>query len=216
LSLSLLDRVIPFYAYLGQVGKLLIAGLARGEYNISKHTPPPGATYKWLFEAGLQNESTKIIMGRLKISMEDFQQDVKQIAGQNFREGYNCAEAILRAFNQKLDLGLGDESLKLAAGFGGGIGHAGCVCGALAASIMVLGVLQGRSSKEQDREPAYRASDGFHRRFSDNFGGTCCRCLNPHPFETREHLRNCLKITGTTAELLMGYIEENGLLKNRL
>lgn len=143
--------------------------------------------------------------------MDNEQPDVKQIAGQHFREGYNCAEAILRSFNTALDLGLGDDALRLAAGFGGGIGHSGCVCGALAASIMVLGALQGRRSNEESRDEAYRVSAGFHDRFSGNFGGTCCRALNPHPFETKEHLRGCLKITGRTAELLMEYIRENGI-----
>ena len=143
--------------------------------------------------------------------MDIEQPDVKQIAGQHFREGYNCAEAVLRSFNTTLGLGLGDDALRLAAGFGGGIGHAGCVCGALAASIMVLGALEGRRSNEESRDEAYRVSSGFHDRFSSNFGGTCCRALNPHPFETKEHLRGCLKITGRTAELLMEYIKENGI-----
>jgi C_GCAxxG_C_C family probable redox protein len=141
------------------------------------------------------------------------QQDVKQLAGQNFREGYNCSEAILRAFNSTLQLGLNDGALKLAAGFGGGIGHAGCVCGALAASIMVLGALQGRRSKDESRDAAYGASEGFHKIFSGHFGGTCCRALNPHPFETKDHLRGCLKITGQTAELLINYIRDNSLAK---
>jgi C_GCAxxG_C_C family probable redox protein len=142
--------------------------------------------------------------------------DVKQLAGQNFREGYNCAEAILRAFDQALGLRLSPEALKMAAGFGGGIGHAGCVCGALAASVMVLGALQGRTSKDESRDRMYQASAGFHARFSERFGGTCCRALNPHPFDTRDHLRGCLKITGQTAELLLDYIREAGLAAPRV
>ena len=144
---------------------------------------------------------------------EDRIQSARNLAGQNFRDGYNCAEAILRAFNTELNLGLNDTALKLGSGFGGGLGHAGCVCGALAASVMVLGALQGRTDKEQDREPVYQLSQGFHDKFSEAFGATCCRALNPHPFETKEHLRNCLKITGKTAELLMTYVQENGLDK---
>jgi C_GCAxxG_C_C family probable redox protein len=145
--------------------------------------------------------------------MDNEQIDVNQLAGQNFRDGYNCAEAILRAFNTALGLGLDDNALRLAAGFGGGIGHAGCVCGALAASIMVLGALQGRDSSAGSREEAYRAGGAFHDKFSGHFGGTCCRGLNPHPFDTREHLRGCLKITGQTAGLLMAYISENGIAR---
>lgn len=101
----------------------------------------------------------------------------------------------------------------MGAGFGGGMGHSGCVWGALTASIMVLEILQGRTNKDQNREPAYRASEEFHSKFCETFGGTCCRILNPHPFETKEHLRHCLKITGNTASLMMSYIAEYGLRK---
>lgn len=137
--------------------------------------------------------------------------DFKGLAGDNFRGGYNCAEAILRAFRDGLALELPDSVLRMASGFGGGIGHAGCVCGALGASIMIIGLLQGRSDASQDRAPVYASAQEFHRRFEEKFGSTCCRSLNPHPFDTREHLRNCLKITGGTAELLADFIDGNRL-----
>ena len=132
--------------------------------------------------------------------------DFKSLAGNNFRSGYNCSEAILRAFGEGMGLELPDSALKMASGFGGGIGHAGCVCGALSASIMVLGLLQGRSDASQDRAPVYASAYEFHRRFEEKFGATCCRALNPHPFDTKEHLRNCLKITGGTGELLAEFV----------
>ncbi len=135
----------------------------------------------------------------------------KDIAGQNFRNGYNCSEAVLRAFRDKLKLELPDEALKMASGFGGGVGHAGCMCGALTGAIMVLGMLQGRIDSSQDREPVYASAHEFHQQFEQIFGATCCRVLNPHPFDTKEHLRNCLKITGKTAELLQTFIESRHL-----
>lgn len=134
--------------------------------------------------------------------------DLKSLAGNNFRNGYNCAEAILRAFRDGLQLPLDDAALKIASGFGGGFGHAGCACGALTASIMVLGLMSGRSDASQDRTPTYALAQEFHHLFEEKFGATCCRILNPHPFDTKEHLRNCLKITGGTAELLADFIEK--------
>ena len=56
------------------------------------------------------------------------------------KEDLNCAEKILGAANKAYDLGLDKESLKLASGFGGGMAIEG-TCGALTASIMVLGKL---------------------------------------------------------------------------
>lgn len=99
----------------------------------------------------------------------------------------------------------------MASGFGGGLGHAGCMCGALTGATMVLGMLQGRVSKEQSRGPIYTSAKEFHGLFQEKFGATCCRVLNPHPFDSKEHLRNCLKITGGTAELLAQYLMDKGL-----
>ena len=132
---------------------------------------------------------------------------IKEAAGQYFKEGYNCAEAILRAFGKTYGLNLNDDAYKMVSGFGGGVGHAGCMCGALTASVMALGLLNGRTDKSQSRNAVYECTGEFHRLFSEQFGGTCCRILNPYPFETKEHLRNCLKITGNTAQLLQQYIE---------
>ncbi len=53
---------------------------------------------------------------------------------------YNCAEKILYGANEAYKLGLDKESLKLVAGFGGGMGIES-VCGALTGSIMVLSKL---------------------------------------------------------------------------
>lgn len=131
---------------------------------------------------------------------------MKQAAGQNFREGYNCSEAVVRAFRDAMQLDISDEALRMASGFGGGIGHAGCVCGALSGGIMVLGMIQGRDNKEQTKEPIYTSSREFHELFQEKFGATCCRILNPHSFDSKEHLRNCIKITGKTAEMLSEYI----------
>jgi C_GCAxxG_C_C family probable redox protein len=136
---------------------------------------------------------------------------MKQAAGQNFREGYNCAEAIVRAFRDAMRRDISDEALRMASGFGGGLGHAGCLCGALAGGIMVLGMIQGRDNKEQNRKPIYTSAQEFHDLFRKKFGATCCRVLNPNSFDSKEHLRNCIKITGNTAELLSDYLKE----KNR-
>lgn len=146
--------------------------------------------------------------------MSETQQEsstTKDMAGQNFKNGYNCAEAVVRTFRDYYQLDVSDEALRMASGFGGGLGHAGCMCGALSGAVMVLGMLQGRSAKEQSRGPIYGSAQGFHDIFAGEFGAACCRVLNPHEFGSAEQRRNCLKITGTTAALLQKYIKENDL-----
>ena len=63
---------------------------------------------------------------------------IKQGFGE--KEDLNCAEKILQGANTVYGLGLDKEALKLAAGFGGGMAIED-KCGALTASIMVLGRL---------------------------------------------------------------------------
>lgn len=129
-------------------------------------------------------------------------------AGNNFKSGFNCAEAVVTTFNTLLNEPFKPEVVKMASGFGGGLGHAGCMCGALTGSVMVLGMINGRTSSSQDRTPIYQLAKEFHDRFEQTFGGTCCRVLNQFEFDSPEHLRNCLKLTGNTAKLLMEFLEE--------
>lgn len=147
--------------------------------------------------------------------MSQLVEQAKELAGKNYKDGYNCAEAIFRAFCDLLHFDLGDDAVRIAAGFGGGIGHAGCICGALSGATMVLSMLVGRKDNKEAKGPAYATTQQFHQMFTSEFGASCCAVLNPYEFQTPEQGRNCLRITGRTAELLMKYIEDRQLVKRR-
>lgn len=144
--------------------------------------------------------------------MSDLAMEVRSRAGNKFKNGLNCSEAIVHTFNELLNNPLNSEALKMATGFGGGLGQAGCMCGALTGSVMVLGLFKGRFDSVMDREPAYNLAHEFHDRFEKAYGATCCRVLNLHPYDSPEHLRGCLKLTGGTAKLLMEFIQEKKLV----
>ncbi|SDG97878.1 C-GCAxxG-C-C family protein [Desulfosporosinus hippei] len=145
--------------------------------------------------------------------MEDIALEARSRAGNKFKNGLNCSESIVHTFNEILNNPLNEEALKMATGFGGGLGYAGCMCGALTGSVMVLGLLKGRFDPSDGREPAYNLAHDFHDRFLKEYEATCCRALNSHEYDSPEHLRRCLKLTGGTAKLLMEFIQEKGLLK---
>lgn len=138
--------------------------------------------------------------------------EAQNLAGSYFREGYNCAESIFLTFQPQVAPELDPGIVRMVTGFGGGLGQSGCTCGALVGSAMILNLLTGRTSKDEERKPAYDAVHKFHDIFKSNFNSTCCRVLNKNPFGSKEHLRTCLKITGTTAKLLAEFIEEENLL----
>lgn len=53
----------------------------------------------------------------------------------------NCAESVLAAANKTYDWELPHDALKLASGFGGGVGGQELLCGALSGGVMALGKL---------------------------------------------------------------------------
>jgi C_GCAxxG_C_C family probable redox protein len=95
-----------------------------------------------------------------------------------FSAGYNCAQSVLDAFSE--DLGLGqDTALKLATGFGAGMGREGEVCGAVTGGILALGSRFGRGTHE-DRsatEVTYAKTRELMSRFVLDHGTCLCREL---------------------------------------
>lgn len=135
-------------------------------------------------------------------------------AGEYFRQGHNCAEAVFLAAHELLELDVDRDAVRMVSGMGGGYGHAGCACGALTGSVAVLGALRGRTGTDaHQRLEIYRLSEKFHDAFEGKFSSTCCRSLNPYPFDSAEHLRNCLKITGNTSKMLMDFLLKEGIVQ---
>jgi len=115
-------------------------------------------------------------------------------------------------FRELLAPEMDPDLVRLFTGFGSGVGESGCMCGALTGSIAALNILVGRTTNEDSRDEAYQLAKEFTDRFTEKYDVTCCRVLNPYPYETREHLVNCLKITGNTSKMLTEFIEEKGLI----
>jgi C_GCAxxG_C_C family probable redox protein len=113
------------------------------------------------------------------------------------KEGFNCAETILRVANNDLGLGLDKNALLLAAGFGGGMG-VGNVCGALTGAIMVLGRLYVRqraheSTRIKDVEKKLIAA------FEKEFGTLLCAPIKSKYFHPELH---CKSVVLAAARLL--------------
>lgn len=70
-----------------------------------------------------------------------------EIAVAKFTEGYNCSQSVLYACHGRLGLDP-SASLKLACGFGDGIGRCQEICGALSGGIMALSLRYGRGEGE--------------------------------------------------------------------
>ena len=67
-----------------------------------------------------------------------------------FLEGYNCAQAVLCAFDDMTGLDR-ETSARLASSFGGGMGRMREVCGACSGMFMVIGLLFGEGTETDDK-----------------------------------------------------------------
>jgi C_GCAxxG_C_C family probable redox protein len=91
------------------------------------------------------------------------------------KEDFNCAEKILYGANESYNLGLDHHALKLAAGFGGGMGIEDA-CGALTASVMVLGHLFVKKNAHESTRIKDLTSE-FLTRYKDEMGSIDCAPL---------------------------------------
>jgi C_GCAxxG_C_C family probable redox protein len=111
-----------------------------------------------------------------------------------FRSGLNCAQAVLTAYSDEMQF---DNSLalRIACGFGGGMGRLQEKCGAVTGSFMVLGIhICGKYSDNKERkEKTYAMVKEFNRRFKEIYNSADCidllKCdLNTN--EGQQHVRD--------------------------
>lgn len=127
--------------------------------------------------------------------------------GARFLDGLSCTEAILEATCQLV--GVDPRRLMpLASGFRGGMGQAGCTCGALVGGVMAIGLLVGRCDEDDTDLPALKLTRRLHDEFAARFSTTCCRALNGPDFESPEHDRRCADITAETTRMTLEILRE--------
>lgn len=114
----------------------------------------------------------------------------------------NCAETILYAANEAYGLQLPHSALKLAAGFGGGMGISS-TCGALTGGVMALSAL---FVKERARERDYikPLNAEMFERFKNAMSSIDCDYLKEH-YETPQ--QECHPIIVQTAQIVEALID---------
>ena len=147
----------------------------------------------------------------------------REIAEANFLKGYNCAQSVVLAYADLVDL---DEKTlsKLACSFGGGMGRLREVCGSVSGMFMIAGLLYGYDGPETGTPKAeqYARIQELAARFEERNGSIVCRELLglsqkrdvPVP-EARTDIyykkRPCREIIGGAAEILQYFLQENPL-----
>ena len=143
----------------------------------------------------------------------------REAAMDNFRQGYNCAQSVVLAFEDILPVDKVQLS-KLACSFGGGMGRLREVCGAVSSMFIIAGLLYGYDGPETGEIKAehYARIQELAGRFEKKHGSLICRELLglsvrhdvPLPeARTDEYYkkRPCVEIVGDAAEIMEQYIK---------
>lgn len=137
-----------------------------------------------------------------------------------FLEGYNCAQAVVIAFEDLHGLDR-ETAAKLSSSFGGGMARLREVCGSVSGMFMVAGLLYGYDNPKAKEEKAehYARIQKLAAEFTAENGSIVCRELlgltekkqEPTPeARTEEYYkkRPCKELIGRAAEIMDNYIKE--------
>ena len=93
-------------------------------------------------------------------------------------EGFSCAQALLAVYGPELGMDR-ETALKVAGGFGGGMGRMAGTCGAVTGAYMVIGLVHSMTKKGdlQQKELSYETIREFAEKFKGRNGTLVCREL---------------------------------------
>lgn len=99
-------------------------------------------------------------------------------AKKQFEKGFLCAPAVLSTYSEQFGLEKA-LALKIACGFGAGIGRMGRTCGAVTGALMVIGLKHGQANLAdvESREKTYKLVKEFVDKFTALHGSIECKEL---------------------------------------
>lgn len=110
------------------------------------------------------------------------------------KEGYNCAESIVKAIDEENGLNI---PVAVASPFGGGM-TVGATCGAVTGALMVLGAVKGRETSEEPNETRMITKQ-LMNKVMEKYGTVNC-------LELKKKGVSCDEIISYTYDILKEYI----------
>ena len=127
-------------------------------------------------------------------------------ARKQFEKGFSCAPSVLSTYSEQLGL---DKALalKVACGFGGGIGRTGRTCGAVTGAVMVIGLKHGQAdvADEESRQETHRLVKEFIDKFTALHGSVECRELIGYDLSSSRELESARK-SGVFQDKCPGFV----------
>ncbi len=145
--------------------------------------------------------------------------DRPQQATELLKSGMNCCQAVLMTFAQKYGLSR-EDAMRIASGFGGGMGRMGDTCGAVTGAFMTIGLAHPRPNRDS-AEPSAHLVQNLAWQFCKRHGSTACRDLLGEDISTpegHERAKNaklfqtlCPKLVHDAAEILESILAEKAV-----
>lgn len=107
-----------------------------------------------------------------------------ETAVQRFQQRHSCSQAVLATLAEPLDMDY-ETALKVASGFGGGMGRVGATCGAVTGALMAFGLKSGGLEPEAKKE-TYGLVNRFVEIFRERHESLNCRDLIGCDLSTQE------------------------------
>lgn len=142
-----------------------------------------------------------------------------------FLDGYNCAQAVVMAFDDVMEMDV-EMLARLASSFGGGMGRMREVCGTVSGMAMVASAIEPATNPKnlEERKANYALVQTFANSFRRENGDIVCRRLlglepmaeqreTAMPSErTAEYYkkRPCVEYVGCAARIVAEYLLQKG------
>ena len=124
-------------------------------------------------------------------------------------KGYNCAQAIVVAYADVLNMSE-EQAFSTFAGFGGGFGGQHEVCGAISGMTAVFGALLNvKPTEENGKQKIYSRIMNACKEFKKEHGTIICRNLLVNAKKTDSSPKPCSKYIASCCALLDGSIGKN-------
>lgn len=123
------------------------------------------------------------------------------------KQGYNCAQCVIAAYSDILDI-TQEQAIKISYGFGGGFGGQRELCGCLSGAAMVVGMLFGQEQADLKlRKEIYQKITKFCDDFESKYHSKiCAELLGINKKEMERVHKTCNDLIVHTIEVLNGYI----------
>ena len=146
--------------------------------------------------------------------------ELGQKAVDYFNSGYNCVQSVLLTLYEHLEPeGKSELVPKIAAGFGGGIGRCGSVCGALTGSIMAVGIKYApNETGAEKRAKSYANARMLYQQFEQHNGTVFCRNLIKYDLTNPQELAKARRekaFDRICAKLIKSAVENFVALENK-